>query len=115
VFKYYVGLALRSWDRKLFVTALMISSIGIGIGISTTMLTIFLAMARDPIPQQSAHLFVPQIDNWGPGRHASGGSDRLQPQISYTDATNWMKYRLICCCFAHYPVSSMHTRPMRTP
>jgi putative ABC transport system permease protein len=93
VFNYYVSLTLRSWDRKLFVTALMISSIGVGIGVSMTMLTIFLAMARDPIPEQSAHLFVPQIDNWGPGIHAGKGGDRLQPQISYTDAMNWMNDR----------------------
>ena len=94
MFTYYVRLVLRSWDRKPFVTALMITSIGVGIGVSMTMLTIFLAMARDPIPQQSAHLFVPQVDNWGPGRHGGGGSDRLQPQISYTDATNWMNSRV---------------------
>ena len=29
MFNYCVGLALRSWDRKFFVTALMISSIGV--------------------------------------------------------------------------------------
>jgi hypothetical protein len=29
VFNYHVGLALRSWDRKFFVTTLMISSIGV--------------------------------------------------------------------------------------
>jgi putative ABC transport system permease protein len=92
VFNHYVGLALRSWDRKLFVTALMISSIGVGIGVSMTTLTIFLAMARDPVPRQSAQLFVPQIDNWGPNRHGGRGSERLPPQISYTDAINWMKF-----------------------
>jgi hypothetical protein len=91
VFNYYVRLAFRSWDRKLFVTALMITSIGVGIGVSMTTLKIFLAMARDPIPQQSAHLFVPQIENRGP-RHTGKDSD-LQPQISYADATNWMNSR----------------------
>jgi putative ABC transport system permease protein len=48
-------------------------------------------MAGDPIPQKSAQLFVPQIDNWDPTKSAnSQSSDHLEPQLSYTDAVGLM-------------------------
>src|SRR5271169_4803629 len=65
MFNYYLGLALRSLRRNVVLTVLMIAAIGVGIGASMTTLTVFRAMAHDPIPQKSAQLFAPQIDNWG--------------------------------------------------
>src|SRR5258708_35514611 len=66
MFNYYLGLALRSLKRNVMLTALMIAAIGVGIGASVTTLTVFRAMASDPIPQKSAQLFEPQIGTWGP-------------------------------------------------
>jgi len=91
MFTYYLGLALRSLRRNVVLTALMIAVIGVGIGASMTTLTIFRAMAADPIPVKSGQLFAPQIDNWGPDSfQAEETSDRLQPQISYIDAIGLM-------------------------
>jgi len=88
MFNYYLGLALRSLKRNVMLTALMIAAIGVGIGASMTTLTVFRAMASDPIPQKSAQLFEPQIDNWGPLKHGevTGETGSLPEQISYTDA-----------------------------
>jgi putative ABC transport system permease protein len=92
MFTYYLGLALRSLKRNVVLTVLMIAAIGVGIGASMTMLTLFRAMGNDPIAQKSAQLFAPQIDNWGPQNRSVGTSDseQFEPQISYTDAVGLM-------------------------
>ena len=88
---YYFTLALRSLKRNVVLTALMIAAIGVGIGASMTTLTIFRAMAADPIPNRSRQLFTVQIDNWGPKKGVSAGDkDNLQKQISYLDAVALM-------------------------
>ena len=93
MFAYYLGLAVRSLRRNVLLTSLMIVAIAVGIGASMTTLTLFRAMSRDPIPDKSARLFTPQIDNLGPSRMArmvSLGADTLPEQLSYADATNLM-------------------------
>jgi putative ABC transport system permease protein len=95
MFNYYFRLALRSLGRNVVLTVLMIAAIGVGIGASMTTLTVFRAMAGDPIPNKSRQLFAIQIDNWGP--HISGlnfgDEEHLQEQISYPDATGLMTAR----------------------
>jgi putative ABC transport system permease protein len=91
MFTYYFRLGLRSLRRNVVLTSLMIVAIAVGIGASMTALTVFRAMSGDPIPQKSAQLYVPQLDNWGPDKHAGGGPDRLEPQLSYIDVVGLMK------------------------
>jgi putative ABC transport system permease protein len=95
MFAYYLGLALRSLRRNVVLTLLMIAAIGVGIGASMTTLTVFRAMAADPIPEKSSQLFAVQIDNWGPDKQrvVPGNMDGLQEQISYVDAMNLMNAR----------------------
>src|ERR1700761_520717 len=91
MFSYYFALALRSLRRNVVLTVLMIAAVGVGIGASMTTLTVFRAMAKDPIPSKSRVLFAVQVDNWGPRPGRRGNSqDGLQPQISYTDAVGLM-------------------------
>jgi putative ABC transport system permease protein len=91
---YYITLALRSLKRNVVLTVLMIAAIGVGIGASMTTLTVFRAMAGDPIPNKSRQLFAVQIDNWGPKKGiVGGGNDNLQQQISYIDAMGLMNAR----------------------
>src|SRR5712675_1910571 len=91
MFSYYFTLALRSLKRNVVLTVLMIAAIGVGIGASMTTLTIFRAMAGDPIPHKSRQLFAVQIDNWGPKKGiGSADKDNLQEQISYIDAIGSM-------------------------
>ncbi|MGB6309501.1 MAG: ABC transporter permease [Steroidobacteraceae bacterium] len=88
MFSYYFRLALRSLKRNVVLTLLMIAAIGVGIGASMTMLTVFRAMAQDPIPEKSTHLFTAQIENWDPHKSTVviGDEDRLQEQLTYQDA-----------------------------
>ena len=94
MFSYYIRLALRSLRRNVVLTLLMIAAIGVGIGASMTTLTVFRAMARDPIPEKSAQLFTVQIDNWGQGKPVVfEDAEHLQEQMSYTDAIGLMNAR----------------------
>ena len=88
MFTYYLALALISLKRNVVLTALMIAAIGVGIGASMTTLTVFRAMARNPIPDKAAQLFAVQIDNWGPRMRGLGTGDPegFQEQLSYLDA-----------------------------
>ncbi len=92
MFGYYLGLALRSLRSNIVLTCLMIIAIGVGIGASMTMLTIFRAASGDPIPQKSAQLFVPQIDNFGPRPNGPPQSGDVLPfDLTYTDALALMR------------------------
>jgi putative ABC transport system permease protein len=91
MFNYYFSLALRSLRRNVVLTVLMIAAIGVGIGASMTTLTLFRAMASDPLPHKSRQLYAVQIDNWGPKQGImTGDKDNLQTQISYLDAIGLM-------------------------
>jgi putative ABC transport system permease protein len=94
MFTYYFSLALRSLGRNIVLTVLMVAAIGVGIGASMTTLTVFRAMADDPIPGKSRQLFSVQIDNWGPQKVIiAPDKDNLQEQISYPDAIGLMNAR----------------------
>ncbi len=111
MFGYYLNLALRSLRRNIVLTALMIVAIGVGIGASMTMLTIFRAASGDPIPQKSAQLFVPQIDNFGPKWNAPLYKDSLPPDLTYIDATALMRAHAAVRQAAMYPTSVSITPP----
>ena len=111
MFTYYFTLALRSLRRNVVLTALMIAAIGVGIGASMTTLTVFRAMADDPIPNKSRQLFAVQIDNWGPVKAVIGADkNNLQEQISYIDAVGLMNARA-----AHRQAAMYKTGAALTP
>jgi putative ABC transport system permease protein len=83
MYAYYFQLGLRSLRRNPMLTALMVMAIGFGVAASMTTYSVFRATARNPIPQKSSQLFIPQIDNWGP-EDASDGEPPVA--LSYKDA-----------------------------
>ncbi|HET8553569.1 MAG TPA: ABC transporter permease [Rhodanobacteraceae bacterium] len=89
MFAYYLNLALRSLRRNPALTALMVLIIGFGVAASMTTWSVFRAVSGDPIPQKSAKLFVPQVDNWGPTRRGPSGNP--PEAMSYPDAVNLMR------------------------
>lgn len=118
MFGYYFNLALRSLQRNIVLTILMIGAIGIGIGASMTMLTVLRAAAGDPIPRKSAQLFVPQIDNFGPeSKMPIETDDLLPPVVTYFDATEWMRSQSAVRQAAMYPISILiaPSDPTRNP
>jgi len=91
MFSYNLRLALRSMRRTPILSALMIGAIGIGIGVSTTTLTVYHLRSGNPIPQKSGQLYAVQLDNWSPNEPYGGTSDHLPTQVTYRDATNLMR------------------------
>ena len=88
MFGYYLHLAIRSLRRAPILTTLMIAAIGLGIGSSMTMLTVFRAMSGDPIPGKSSQLFVPEIDPWG---HGHGFGNEPPDQLTYIDTMQLLR------------------------
>jgi putative ABC transport system permease protein len=70
------------------LTALMMLAIGFGVAASMTMYSVFRGLSADPIPWKSSHLFVPQIDAWGPGHHGNGEPPTT---LTYIDAVALMR------------------------
>jgi putative ABC transport system permease protein len=62
MFSYYLDLALRSFKRSRGLTALMVITIGIGVGACMTTLTVFHVLSGDPMPHKSNRLFNIQMD-----------------------------------------------------
>ncbi|WP_158886556.1 ABC transporter permease [Rhodanobacter sp. L36] len=100
---YYFRLALRSLRRNPLLTALMVLAIGFGVAASMTTYAVFRAVSGNPLPDKSAQLFVPQIDNWGPASRKSGGD--IPDSLSYTDAMALMRAHQAKRQTAIYPVS----------
>jgi putative ABC transport system permease protein len=86
---HYLALARQSLWRNPVLTALMVLSIGMGIGACTTMLTVLQTLSGDPLPQRSASLFYPQLDP----RDMDGYRAGVEPpdQLTWTDAMNLLQ------------------------
>ncbi|MBD8899348.1 ABC transporter permease [Rhodanobacter sp. DHG33] len=84
MFAYYFQLGLRSLRRNPALTALMVMAIGFGVAASMTTYSVFRAVSGNPIPDKSAQLFVPKVDNWGPQQNLK---DNEPPDaLDYVDA-----------------------------
>jgi len=88
MFAYYVDLGLRSLRRNPALTALMVMAIGFGVAASMITYSVFRAVSGNPIPDKSAQLFTPQIDNWGPQQNLKG---EPPDALSYVDAMALMR------------------------
>lgn len=83
MFAYYFRLGLRSLRRNPVLTGLMVMAIGFGVAASMITWSVFRAVSGDPIPDRSAQLYTPLIDNWGPQYNNKGEPPE---GLSYTDA-----------------------------
>ncbi len=88
MFVHNLRLGAASLRRNVLLTALMIMSIGFGVAASMVTFAVFRAVSGDPIPQKSAQLFVPQIDNRGPQYNRNGEPPEA---LNYTDAVALMR------------------------
>ena len=87
MFSYNVKLAVKSMRRNPIMTALMVTAIAVGIGISMTTLTVYYLMNGNPIPEKSDVLFAITMDSWNPLRPFDDDNpDRGPHQVTYHDA-----------------------------
>ncbi|WP_333678741.1 ABC transporter permease [Dyella sp.] len=100
---YYLQLALHSLKRSPVLTALMVIIMGVGVAASMTTYAVFRAVSGDPLPDKSAQLFVPQIDNAGPQSGAT--RNRLPDALTYIDAMGLMRAKAAAHQAVIYPVA----------
>jgi putative ABC transport system permease protein len=87
---YYAATAISSLRRSKALATLMILVIGLGIGASMTMITIFHVLSGDPLPGRSGQLFVPLVD---PRPLARDRTEPPEPDGNFTwpDALNLLR------------------------
>jgi putative ABC transport system permease protein len=90
---YYLRLALLGFRRNALLTALIVTAIGIGIGVCMTAYTMFHATSGDPIPGKSSTLYVPLVDSWGPDFRQ--GTEEPGDLLSYRDALALLQAKLV--------------------
>ncbi len=87
MFGHYVDIAFRNFKRNYVLSALMVLTLGLGIGACITTLTVFKLLSGDPLPQKSAQLFYPQLDPY-PKDQPFSRSDKMPWLMTYVDAMN---------------------------
>jgi putative ABC transport system permease protein len=100
---YYVQLAVHSFRRSPGLTALMVIIMAVGVAASMTTYAVFRAVSGNPLPDRSAQLFVPQIDNLGPQNGATRAN--LPDALTYIDAMALMRAHAARHQTAIYPIA----------
>jgi len=63
MFQYYFLLGFSNLRRNPALTALMVLTLAIGVAASVSTLTILDVVSENPMPDNSAHVFEPMVDN----------------------------------------------------
>ena len=89
---YNLRLAWKSVRRYPVLSALILLGIALGVGVSTTFITAYHVLARDPVPGKSDSLYYVRMNSWGapddPFRQAP------PPLLTYRDALELLKSRI---------------------
>ncbi|MFC5743207.1 ABC transporter permease [Dyella tabacisoli] len=89
---YYINLAGRSLRSHKVLTALMVMTLGLGIGACITTLTVLKLLSGDPLPEKNGQLFYPQVDPF-PADRLAAAHNKPPPIMTYTDAMNLVSAR----------------------
>ncbi len=89
---YNLRLAWKSVRRYPVLSALILLGIALGVGVSTTFITAYHVLARDPVPGKSGSLHYVRMNSWGvaddPFRQTP------PPLITWRDAQELLKSRV---------------------
>ena len=84
---YNIRLALLSLRRTPVLSLLIVSAIGLGIGVCISILTVYALMIEDPVPEYSARLFTYKLNNQPELVDGRSNSDP-ERMVGYRDAMN---------------------------
>src|SRR4051812_18233323 len=89
---YNLRLAWKSVRRYPVLSALILLGVALGVGVSTTFITAYHVLARDPVPGKSDSLYYVRMSSWG-----AADDPFLQtppPLVTYRDALELLKSRV---------------------
>lgn len=86
----HLDLAWRSIRRTPWFSFLIVLGIALGVGVSTSFLTVHHVLAADPLPGRSQDLYYVRLDSWDPAQPHPSPSG-VPPQITYRDMREIMK------------------------
>jgi len=102
---YQLKLAARSVRRNPLLTLLLVSGIGLGIGVSMVFVNAYYRFSGDPIPDKSDKLFYVQMDSWNPERPFDSDDPSEPPnQMTFMDAMAVMASDIPTLRTANYKV-----------
>jgi putative ABC transport system permease protein len=81
---YNLRLAWKSICRHPVLTGLIVGGIALGVGVSTTFLTVYHVLSQDPIPGKSDRLYYVRLDAWG-GDQPYSDTGEPPAQLTYRD------------------------------
>lgn len=87
---YNLRLAAKSIRRHPVLTGLIVAGIALGVAVSTTFLTVYNTLSRDPIPGKSGRLHYVRLDSWDP-REAYSDDGAPPQQVTYQDLRRIMR------------------------
>lgn len=86
MFQYYVRLGTKSIMRQPVLSLLMMLAVGLGIGVSMTMFSLYYTLSMDPIPEKSSQLYAVRIDSWDAEQPADDDNPEQPPtQLTWND------------------------------
>jgi putative ABC transport system permease protein len=87
MFSYNLRLGLKSLRRTPGIAALMVTAIGLGVGVCVTTLTVWMLMSSNPLEHKNDILYAVTMDNWDPLQPMYPRSPDMPPnQMTYRDA-----------------------------
>ena len=88
---YYARLALGSFRRNPGLSALMVLAVALGIAVCIMTLTVYHAMAGNPIWWKNDRLYTVTMDNWDPNRSFSQHQQGPPVEMTYKDTQYLMR------------------------
>ena len=89
---FHLKLALLSLLRTPWTSLICVLTIGLGVGVSTSMTTIHHIFSRNPLPEKSDVLFNVRIDTWDPNTEFFDVEPGEPPKaVTYMDMTGMMR------------------------
>jgi putative ABC transport system permease protein len=89
---FYLKLALVSLRNTPRVSLISILAIALGVGVATSMTSIYYVFAQNPLPEKSNVLFNVRIDTWDPNSEFFGVDPGEPPKgVTYQDMVGMME------------------------